>query len=893
MRTARTSPPPSTRFHLLHHALALSCLFPFSTSFLHAQRTPVATRSLEAITANNAVDTGHLPVSEPLSLTVRLQPSAAQTAALDQLLTAQTDPTSPSYQQWLTPQQFARQFGPSEDQLTAVTNYLQSQGLTVTSVSPAHTRLTVTGTAGQAQRAFAVDLRFYRVGSTPYFANADQPSLPAAIAPLVAGISGLDDLPQPASARIFIGTSAAPATPRLTQLQSTSTTGTVQPDDLTKIAAAIDANATPILTLTSAACSSDLTEADIDTYRALFRQASVQGITVLATSSCQGAASSSQAAVTSSFPASLPEVTALITTPRELTAATTGIEARPTWQAAPGLPADALRHEPDLTTTSVAAFAQTIATLNTETGSRLGNINATLYQLAKTPGLFTQPDATPTSAAGIWEPATGLGLIDLNTLLKVYPRGLTGVSIDFQASTYSVKYGTPFALNAVINPTTFNNAAPTGTVTFTASNQGVLGSAAVSNGIASLNSGVLPVGNYTIIATYSGDGNYAASSKGGVTISVSIVNAGLQATLSPSISVPYGATATATVTATVTLPGSSASPSGDVYAQIESVTGAFSSATLSPNAGSNSATANIVLSAPSPGSYTVEVSCQGSQNFQCQTPVDLSLRTVKGYTTTSITVNPAAPQAGQPIYITASVANSGNGAGTYTYGGSIGFYDSGKLIASAPVATNQATASVSLSGTRTHNLTAVYSGDTNWNSSTSGAVAVLPTILPTALTITTNTNGFNSLAGINIIFTGAVTTNINYGTGPTGYVTFFDTYNGAVIQLGNGSVVVANGPNASIALFTTTGLLPGLHHIYAQYTGDDNYASVPSAVTTLSISDFSLTINPTTLTVTQGQSGTATATIGSSGGFTGNVSLGCSPPAAAAQHATSLRRRSP
>ena len=864
---------------------ALTALLLLATlaPFLRAQRVPIATRSLQAIGASQAIDTGQLPVSEPLTLTIRLKPTTAQTAALDQILAAQLDPTSPHYHHWITPQEFGEQFGPSPSQLSAITNYLEAQGLSVTAVAPSHTRLTVTSTAAQAQQALAVHLRRFSVSGTPYYANADAPSLPDELAPFIAGISGLDDLPLPASARISIGTSANLIGPRLATKTgapepalslskgpvsetwvSPAPQQTTQPDDITNIATAIDANSSPILPLTSTACSSDLTQADIDAYRALFRQASAQGITVLATSSCQTAA-------TSSFPASLAEITALTTEP--LQKASTGIEARPTWQAAPGLPADGLRHEPDLLTTSVSAFAQTIATLNQQTGSRLGNLNPTLYALAKTPGLFTQPD---TESAGNWEPATGLGTIDLNTLLKVYPRGLTGVSIDFQASTYSVSYGTPFTLNAVINPTVFNNAAPTGTVTFTASSQGVLGSAAVSNGIATLTPGVLPVGTYTIVATYSGDGNYAASSKGGVNVYVAIVNANLQATLSPSISVPYGATATATVT--VTLPGSSASPSGDVYAQIETVTGAFYTATLSPNAGSNSATANIVLAAPLPGTHTVEVSCQGSQNFQCQTPVDLPIQTVKGYTSTTIAVNPTAPQAGQPTYITAIVANSGNATGTYTYGGSIGFYDSGKLIASAPVATNQATASVSLSGTRTHNLTAVYSGDTNWNGSTSGAVAVLPTMLPTGLTLNTNTNGFSSLTGINIIFTGAVTTNVNYGTGPIGYVTFFDTYNGAVIQLGNGSVLVPNGPNASIATFTTTGLLPGLHRIYAQYTGDDDYAAVTSAVTTLSISDFSVTMNPTTLTVTQGQSAQASALIGASGGFTGNVTLGCSPP---------------
>ncbi len=875
MKTSRHSThPKSKRNSASIRALLLLCLAAIAAPVLLAQRAAIATRASQAISANSAVDTGQLPVSEPLSLTVRLRPTSAQLAALDQLLAAQTDATSPRFHHWLTTSQYAEQFGATPEQLATVTTYLQSHGLTVTSVSPSQTRLNVSGTAGQAQLAFATPLHRFSIGGTPYFANAAEPTLPPDVAALIAGISGLDNLPQPASARIGLGGAPIPATARLASASlagSTTPAETATPSDpLSIISAAVDANSSPILNLTSSACSPDLSAADVEAWRAIFRQASAQGITVLATSSCPVSS-------TSSFPSSLSEVTSLTVAPRELTAATNGIEARPTWQAAPGLPADALRHEPDLTTTSAAAFAQAISTLSQQTGNRLGNVNSTLYALAKTPGLFTQPDATPaTASAGNWEPATGLGTIDLNTLIKAFPRGLTGVSIDFQASTYSVSYGTPFTLNAIINPSTFNTAAPTGTVVFTASTQGVLGSAAVNNGIASITPGVLPVGTYSIIATYSGDGNYAASSKAGVNVYVAIVKANLQATLSPSVSVPYGSTATAT--ATVTLPGSSASPSGDVYAQIESVTGAFYSATLSPNAGSNSATANIVLSAPSPGSYTVEVSCQGSQNFQCQTPVDLSLRTVKGYTSTTVSVNPAAPQAGQPIYITATVANSGNATGTYVYGGSIGFYDSGKLIASAPVATNQATASVSLSGTRTHNLTAVYSGDTNWNTSNSGAVAVLPTMLPTALTITTNTNGFSSLAGVNIIFTAAVTTNTNYGSGPTGYVTFFDTYNGAVLQLGNGAILIPNGPNAAISLFTSTGLLPGLHHIYAQYTGDDFYSSVISPVTTLSISDFSVTMNPSTLTVTQGQSGTGTALIGASGGFTGTVSLGCSPP---------------
>ncbi len=884
MKTPRPSPT-----HHVHRpkarvpCLSLLCLFAIAAPLLPAQRARIHTRAVQALADTaTAINSGPLPSSQPLTLNLRLQPTAAQVAALDQLLAEQADAASPGYRHWLTSDQFATRFGASAEQLAAVTSYLGLHGLAVSSISPSHTSLTVTGTAGQAQIAFAISLDRFYSGTTPFFANTTDPTLPHDIAALVAGISGLDNLPQPASARIAISP-VADRSPAV-NARITSTDGSlpeaVPPDALTLLAEAIDANASPVLTLTTAACSSDLTQADVDAYRALLRQASAQGITVLATSSCASATSSS-------FPASLAEVTALTTSAHESATAPSGMEARPRWQAAPGLPPDGLRHEPDLTTASAAAFAQAIAILNQQTGNRLGNVNATLYALAKVPGLYTQPDAVPnTPPTGNWEPATGLGLIDLQTLLKVYPR-TSGISTKTSliSSSYAVNYGNPFTLTSnvqvtgiipPVTPTTPYPPAPSGIVTFTASTQGILGTSGIDgSGSATLDSGVLPVGTYTLTAMYSGDAFYASSSStSNVTITVSLVNAKLLATLSPTTNIPYGAAAT--VTATVTLPGSAAAPTGPVSAQISS--GASVSATLSPNPGSNSATANIAVSVPPPGTYNVQVTCQGSTNFQCQTPVNIPITTVKGYTNTTVSVTPSAPEAGQPISLTATVVNSGNGTGVYTYGGSISFYDSGKLVATAPVATNQATTTTALSGTRAHNLTAVYSGDPNWNTSNSGAVAVLPTILPDTLTLTSNVSSLTSLAGVNIVFTGSITATVVYRSGPTGTLTFFDTFNNSVIQLGNPSPLIANGPYASIGLFTTTGLQPGVHRIYAQYSGDDSYAPAISPVMTLSLSDFNLSMTPVNLTLAQGKSAQVSAILGSSGGFAGTVSLGCTPP---------------
>ncbi len=87
---------------------------------------------------------------------------------------------------------------------------------------------------------------------------------------------------------------------------------------------------------------------------------------------------------------------------------------------------DGNRDEPDLTTSSVAAFAQALTTIVQQNGGRQGNVNAILYSLATTPDLYTQPDGAP---AGTWESATGLGVVNLQKLIKVFPRD-TGDSDD-------------------------------------------------------------------------------------------------------------------------------------------------------------------------------------------------------------------------------------------------------------------------------------------------------------------------------------------------------------------------------------------------------------------------------------------------------------------------------
>ena len=832
---------------------------------LQAQRVLLAT----GVAGDNtsAVDAGTVPSSQPLQLTIRLAMAADRSAALDQLLTNQTTAKSASYHQWLTPQQFALQFGATDDQIAATTAWLQSQGLTAGAVSPSGTRMTVTGTVSQVESAFGVTLRRYQVANALYVANSTRPSIPAEVSSLIAGVSGLNEMPAAAPATVTAVTGAGP------RVIAAPTTASQSVDPFYATASAIDSNTAPILTFSTGECSSDLAQSDYDAYHDLFRQANAQGITILATSGCG-------ARGTGSFPASLAEVTALTVSPTD--SQFIPIETRPAWQVAPGLPDDASRYEPDLTTTSVAAFAQTINTIVQQTGVRQGNINGILYSLATTPGLYTQPDATPSTVVGSWEKASGLGVVDLSTLLKVYPRasGAIATTTSLISSTYAVGYGTPITLTSTITPASYASANPTGVVTFTSSTQGTIGSSPLNGGTATFTVSNLGVGTYNLTANYSGDSNYAGSaSTSSVVITVSIVNATLTGSIAPSQNVPYGSTAT--VTATVALPNSSAAPSGTVSSQIEGITGALYTAMLSPNPGGNTATANINIDAPPPSTtpYTVQTTCAGNQNFQCQSPLNLTFTTTKGNTSTTVSVTPTAPLAGQPIVITAAINNNGNGKLTYTFSGNVIFYDNGKQIASAAVGSNQATLTTSLSGAIAHNITASYSGDANWNASTSTPATVTPTLLPSTITLSSNvTNTSGPLAGMNVVLTATVFTTAVNSVGPTGTVTFYDTYNGGIITLGVGTLT-PNGPNASIAVMSTTNFAGGTHSIYAAYNGDGTFSSANSATLPLTFADYNLTMVPQTLTINRGQNGQVVMLLGAIAGFNGTVTFGCTPPA--------------
>ena len=133
--------------------------------------------------------------SQSLNLSVGLQLRNAD--ELDSLLNALSNPLSSQYHQYLTTDQFNQLFAPTSDEVQQVTTYLQSQGLTVTSIASNNLLIDATGTVAQAQQAFNTQINIYRLGTRTFYANARAPSVPSSISPLIASINGLDDSVQP------------------------------------------------------------------------------------------------------------------------------------------------------------------------------------------------------------------------------------------------------------------------------------------------------------------------------------------------------------------------------------------------------------------------------------------------------------------------------------------------------------------------------------------------------------------------------------------------------------------------------------------------------------------------------------------------------------------------
>ncbi len=168
----------------------------------------------ERLAPGHPVRIGARPVVPRTARKVGLEPPEASVhleiglkvrnqAALTSFIAGLSDRGSPLFHHFLRPGQFGTRFGPTPAQVARVEAALRSVGLVPAPVDRDRLAIGVQASAVTVERAFATPLVRYRLASGRVaYANSAAPRMPAAAAPYVSGVLGLDTLTVPSSLAI-------------------------------------------------------------------------------------------------------------------------------------------------------------------------------------------------------------------------------------------------------------------------------------------------------------------------------------------------------------------------------------------------------------------------------------------------------------------------------------------------------------------------------------------------------------------------------------------------------------------------------------------------------------------------------------------------------------------
>lgn len=189
--------------------------------------------------ANAANDRGPAPDGMQLQrIQLLLRRSPARQAALERLIAQMHTPGSAQYHQWLTPRQFGEQFGPSDQDIATIESWLASHGFQVNGVDPAKQVLEFSGDVAQMREAFHTQIHKYAVHGKTHYANASNPQIASALAPVIAGFVSLNNFRIRRYSRVLgealYDTRAHTATPEWTYGAGANVTYPLAPADFAK-----------------------------------------------------------------------------------------------------------------------------------------------------------------------------------------------------------------------------------------------------------------------------------------------------------------------------------------------------------------------------------------------------------------------------------------------------------------------------------------------------------------------------------------------------------------------------------------------------------------------------------------------------------------------------------
>ena len=305
-----------------------------------------------------------------------------------------------------------------------------------------------------------------------------------------------------------------------------------------------------------------------------------------------------------------------------------------------------------------------------------------------------------------------------NTVMQNVTNGIPTVVSVSAPSVVTVNQ--PFTITATVTVASGFTGTPTGTVQFQDTTAGAnLGAANLTNGAASINNVMFTTTTtHNIVATYTANPTtFETGTTGTASVIVSTGTAATAKIMSSQNPSVLGNPVTFTIT--IAPQSGTGTPTGMVTIQDTAIGSGFST-TLTLSGGSATLTTNNAGMALVAGTNTISVSYNGDPTFAGSTAsLTQTVNNVNsGSTTTTLTASPNPATLGQAVTFTATVHVV---SGTGTPSGTVTIKDGATTIGTgnAPGPVTLTTSSLS-SGS--HSITAVYSGDTNFNSSTSAAV---------------------------------------------------------------------------------------------------------------------------------------------------------------------------
>jgi hypothetical protein len=317
----------------------------------------------------------------------------------------------------------------------------------------------------------------------------------------------------------------------------------------------------------------------------------------------------------------------------------------------------------------------------------------------------------------------------------------TTLNTTLTSSANSSVYGEAVTFMAGLTGTgtqTVLTPAPTGTITFYDGANPLGSPITLSGPSAALTISTLIVGTHSIIAQYSGDSDYAASSSNVVTQMVN-KNASATTLMASATSVSLGQTIT--LTSLVSGAGTGSLPPG-VPAPTGSVTFFDGSTPLSSPVGlPASGLATLSLSSLTAGAHSLTSQYGGDANYAASSSTAVQVTVTNNSTTISLTSSGPSVY-GQLVAFTANLTAAGGG----TLSGNVTFVDSttGTLGSSMVNSSGVATFQTSSLSAGTHAITAMYGGNGTLAASTTSALPQVVSPAPLFVTASSASAVFGS-----------------------------------------------------------------------------------------------------------------------------------------------------